>query len=212
MKESLEEAKVNFFVSIFFSLSLVRLMPHRQKALETAAATAASAYRRLLRAAESLPEGPVRTKAVANVRSLGREGGKGGRAAAGEETTSSRSSSSSGGGADIRGEASLTAFDALSATLLFRWVARLPKVRFEWRGKAKPDRKAGDIERKKEEERSMASKEEGAPFFPFSHPTSAPPQPLRHPPTEKQDQLSALLDGHFTSPSNKKAQNKNEKE
>lgn len=100
-----------------------RPMPQRQKALERAAATAASAYRRLLRAAASLPEGPVRSKAVANVRSLGREHGGG--APSVERTTAAAASKG-----DIR-EGSLTASDAASASVLFRWVARLPKVQYE---------------------------------------------------------------------------------
>ena len=109
-------------ISFFFQQSCFcfsRPMPHRQKTLETAAATAASAYRRLLRAATSLPEGPVRSKAVANVRSLGREGG-----GASPATTAAAAKSRG----DIRA-GSLTASDADSASLLFHWVSRLPKVR-----------------------------------------------------------------------------------
>lgn len=45
-------------------------------------------------------------------------------------------------------------------------------------------------------------------FFFFSHTTfNLSPRPAN----KKQDQLSALLDGHFTAPSNKKDKNKNVK-
>ena len=137
-------------------------MPHRQKTLETAAATAASAYRRLLRAAASLPEGPVRSKAFANVRSLGREGGRG---------EGGASPPNGPGAADIRGGASLTASDALSASLLFRWVARLPKVRCEKsaeRESAEGREREREREREKEEGESVASKRRRRAFFPFA--------------------------------------------
>lgn len=59
---------------------------------------------------------------------------------------------------------------------------------------------------KKQEKHGV--EEEGAPFFFFSH-TTFNLSPRRA--NKKQDQLSALLDGHFTAPSNKKDKNKNEK-
>lgn len=92
-----------------------------------AAAAARSTYRSLLRAAASLPEGPVRNKALANVRSLAREAASEAEAAEEEQATTARSI---GDGDGDKRKISLSSA-AAPATLLFRWVSGLPQVR--WR-------------------------------------------------------------------------------
>ena len=67
----------------------------------------------------------------------------------------------------------------------------------------------GEEESWKKQERSMASKRKARLFFSFLTPPSTSPRD--GPTKKKQDQLSALLDGHFTAPGNKKDKNKNEK-
>ena len=106
----------------------------------------------------------MRSKAFANVRSLGREGGRG---------EGGASPPNGPGAADIRGGASLTASDALSASLLFRWVARLPKVRCEKsaeresaEGRERERERERELEReRKRRERAWRRKGGGAPFF-----------------------------------------------
>ena len=95
------------------------------------------------------PEGPVRSKAVVNVRSLGREGAE----------ASAPSPSTNDDDDDIRGS-SLTRSDAFSASLLFRWVARLPKVRREGE---EGERRWNERERERERTEGKEEREKAKP-------------------------------------------------
>ena len=153
----------------------------------------------------------MRSKAFANVRSLGREGGRG---------EGGASPPNGPGAAEIRGGASLTASDALSASLLFRWVARLPKVRCE-KSAERESAEGREREREREswKERERGGRERGvekaeARHFSFRSlltTSNPPPSPLLATTDTEQDQLSALLDGHFTSKKKKNNNNNNNK-